>query len=81
MITEGSVLEESREVDSETHVKSLARGRRKADGVMASIGKFMRIETHEFMPDCHLTLCSSRQPIFTKSRQAGYWTEPLDMDF
>lgn len=57
VITEGSVLEESRETGSETHGTRLAWGRRNADGVRVSIGQFMRMKTRKFMPDCHFILC------------------------
>lgn len=57
VITEGSVLEESRETGSETGGMRLAWGRRNADGVRVSIGQFMRMKTHEFMPNCHFILC------------------------
>lgn len=57
VITKGSVLEESRKTGSETHGMRLAWGIKNADGVKVSIGHFMRMKTHEFMPDCHFFLC------------------------
>lgn len=56
VVTEGSVLEESRETGSETQGTRLAWGRG-TQRVRVSIGQFMRMKTRDSMPDCHFILC------------------------